>query len=258
MDQTQPVFPAADSSPLPRNTGDHIRISHTCVPGRQHREAGLCQDEVLVRRSPELIFLGIADGRSGAACCGAGARASLEAAADFLREAGIDSLWNAPFPDELPCLILQAVRKRLLSLSRHSGADFREFASTLLAVAAEPKTGRFVLLHLGDGCAAAVEDSGNIRLLSAPENGASPRHTWLTTSSGAVGHLRVTCGSLSHIRRLVLLSDGAQCLCQGKNIPRKARELLRTGSREEILAYLRGSDPYDDASCILADPTARQ
>lgn len=90
-------------------------------------------------------------------------------------------------------------------------------------------------------------------ILSAPENGITSYHTWLTTSQTAVSHLRVTFGSLEDKSRILLMSDGATCLCRGRQVPRQAKELLKTGSSEQLARHLAKSEPVDDATCIVME-----
>ena len=231
-----------------------IKLSCTQVRGRLHREKNeSCEDIVVVQSHPEYLFCGIADGKSGAEFGVEGGRVSLEATADYIHELGIANLIHAPFPDELPCMVIREIRKRLLLLAGEKKAELQDFASTLLAIAVDRSTGDYALLHLGDGCALGIPETGDAAILSPPENGLALNHTWLTTSDHAVAHLRIRFGSLEGKTRILLLSDGVGCLCTGGNIPRRAVPLLRQGSKSQLRAYLEGSDPADDASCILLE-----
>ena len=226
--------------------------------GRRNQDAEkACEDVYHILESENLLFYGLADGQSGALCGAEGGRAALEAVAEDIRRRGIETVLSCPFPDELPCLLMQRIRSRLLSLSEESGLPFREFASTLLAIAIHPATGRYLLLHLGDGCAVSVSQDRSTAIRSSPENGFDSRYTWLTTADTAVTHLRVSFGSLENIRRLLLLTDGARCLCQSKNIPRQAKEPICSGTPEKIHQLIRQSSPRDDASCILLDVSSK-
>lgn len=98
-----------------------------------------------------------------------------------------------------------------------------------------------------------MKGEGTPQLISAPENGVTAQYTWLTTSDGALGHLRVAFGRSAPWRRVVLVTDGARALCCGRNIPLRARELLARGGAAEVLAAVRESRPEDDASCIVLD-----
>lgn len=226
--------------------------------GRRNQDTEkTCEDVYHILESEDLLFYGLADGQSGALCGAEGGRAALEAVAEDIRRRGIETVLSSPFPDELPCLLMQSIRSRLLPLSAEKGLPFREFASTLLAIAIHPATGRYLLLHLGDGCAISVSQDGTTAMRSRPDNGFSSQYTWLTTADTAVAHLRVSFGSLKHTRRLLLLTDGTRCLCQGKNIPRQASALIVSGTPEEIHQLIRQSSPSDDASCILLDVSSK-
>ena len=105
-----------------------------------------------------------------------------EAISDYIESVGIGNVLNAPFPDELPCAFVKAFRKKLLSLAENNSASIQEFASTLLAVAVDLRSGNYILLHLGDGCAISIPHACDPIPISAPENGITSHHTQLTTS----------------------------------------------------------------------------
>lgn len=231
-----------------------MKLSYVQVPGRLHRERDEpCGDIVVVQSHPEYLFCGIADGKSGAEFGAEGGRASLEAVTAYIHELGIGNLIHATFPDELPCMIIKEIRKKLLNLAGEKKAELQDFASTLLAIAVDQATGEYMLLHLGDGCALGIPETGDAAVLSPPENGLSFHHTWHTTSDHAVAHLHIRFGSLEGKTRILLLSDGASCLCGSGNIPRRAKPLLREGNKSQLQAYLEGSDPVDDASCVMLE-----
>lgn len=218
--------------------------------GRRHLQAGQpCEDAALLIREPDFLFCGLADGQSGKRHGAEGGRACLEALADWIRDRGVEGLRRYPYPDELPCMMMQQVRACLQKMA--GGDDPGAYASTLLGLALDPVSGESFFFHLGDGSLTAVRRDGSLVMLSAPENGPSARYTWLTTSNHAVSHLHIGFCSLQTIKRLVLLTDGATALCRGSYI--RAGELLKTGGTEQILAHLNASDPADDASCIVLD-----
>lgn len=222
--------------------------------GSRHRElAQECEDVIFTRETPMLQFYGLADGQSGARMAAAGGAACLSALEETIRDMGIGRLLNHPFPDELPCVLMKAVRYGILSQMKARGGDYQDYSSTLLALAVDPETGGYLLAHIGDGCAVSVGTDGSLTMISEPENGISSCHTWLTTSDNAVSHLRLRYGTLTGKKRIVLMTDGADRLCWGKNIPRQARALLTGSSQAEIISHLNASVPADDASCILLD-----
>lgn len=230
-----------------------IRPGVCLQTGSRHiRQNKACEDVIHISRTPALWFYGLADGQSEKPRCTEGGRTSLKALETWLGQRGLEALLNYPYPDELPCVAMQQVRGAINGLVREQGGSFPDYASTLLALAVEPDTGRYMLIHLGDGCAIAVRQ-GEPSLLSAPQTGLAGNETWLTTSGNAVAHLRITFGSLQGKARILLMSDGAGCLCRGRNILRQARELICSGTPGEIFGYLKKAEPADDAGCIVLD-----
>lgn len=229
-------------------------VSAVRTEGARHRRNRQpCEDVIWMRTTRDYLFCGLADGQSGTKYGPEGGRICLEAVADYIDSAGIAAILEAPFPDELPCAMVKAFRRQLLSFAQSSAVSRKELASTLLAVVVERKTGNYVLLHLGDGYAVSVPQAGDPVLISAPENGIASYHTWLTTSDTAVAHLRVTFGTLEDKKRLLLATDGAVCFCRGRNLMGRAKELLKDAGQSRILEYLQQSDPVDDAACIVMD-----
>lgn len=219
--------------------------------GRFHRKnAEPCQDSLRITEEEEFRFYGLADGQTGAEASGEGGYAALQETEDWIREMGVKGLREYPYSDELPCLLMQRIRRRLREKSEGEGLPLEAYSSTLLAVGIAPESGQYVLLHLGDGCAVGVRQ-GEAAILSPPENGITGRHTWLTTSANAVCHLRIRFGSLEKLDRLLLFSDGADCFCRGKCLLH--RELLSAGSAENLSRLLQAKNPADDASFLLVE-----
>lgn len=235
-----------------------IAFSYVRTPGSRHREKKMpCEDVVWIRKSREWLFCGLADGKSGARYGAEGGRLCLEAISDYIDSAGIRNMLDHPFPDELPCTIIKAYRERLLQTAQKKSADFKEFASTLLAIAVDLNTGKYMLMHLGDGSTIRITERGDATVVSTPDNGLTSCHTWLTTSAYAVSHLRVSFGTLRHGERLMMLSDGATCFCRNSEIPSRAKNLLKQGSQSEICRYLLAGALSDDAACIVLDCRGR-
>ena len=79
--------------------------------------------------------------------------------------------------------------------------------STLLGLAIDNDTDRFLAIHLGDG-KIDVKSEGKIRTMSYPENGVNKSYTFLTTAHKVGSHLRVFRGELKDITEFILMSDG--------------------------------------------------
>ena len=236
------------------NDFSRITLSHAQVEGSPKRQTHApCEDVVFKGITEEFVLYGLADGQSGTQYGAAGSQACLEAIFGLISSVGIENLINSPFPDELPCLFVQAIRKVLLPMTNSRNTDLKEFASTLLIITVSLKSGRYILLHLGDGCAISIPNIGDPAFISKPDTGLTSRHTWLTTSDNAIPHFHVTFGSIENKKRILLVSDGAVCFCRGQHIPWRAKDLLTDGSQLQLHEYLMQSEPLDDATCIVLD-----
>lgn len=231
-----------------------VSVSQIQVSGRhRHNTDSSCEDVLFVKATDRLLICGIADGKGAARYGAIGGQVSLETVAQYLENAGPDSIMNHPFPDEIPFMITITLRERLLDLANSMNANFKDFASTLQILVMDMLCNTYFLIHLGDGCVISAGLDESISLMSAPDNGLTAYQTWLTTSPNAISHLRFTTGSLEQKKRLLLMSDGAVCFCKGRNILHHARSLINTGSTEELFQHLTNSNPEDDASCIVID-----
>ena len=229
--------------------------SHTFQQtGAAHiRESSGNQDVVLCRSGCNLRIFAIADGQSRKTLSPMGGSAVLRAISDFIEEKGLDALASYEYLDELQYEIMALIRSTLRRLAAQCAADVQEFASTLVMLAIDPASGRYMTLHLGDGVIISVRQDGEAGFLSIPENGITSRYTWLTTSDNALLHLRISFGNIGGFSRILLASDGAGCICYGKNIPRRSRELIASAGWNEITGYMQENPPEDDASLILID-----
>jgi len=243
-----------DKSNALRSKAYQITVSYAQRTGhynlQNHRP---CEDVLYMWEADNFLFYGLADGQRGAKCGVTGGRACLETISAYIRTIGISNIIHAQFPDELPCTLVKEIRKQLLFMAHSQNTPYREFASTLLAVAIDSVSGEYVLLHLGDGYAVSISRAGTSDIVSAPENGITAHHTWLTTSDNAAFHLRITFGSIESKKRLLLMSDGATCFCRSNHMSKRIGDFLRMGTQEEILKHLTSCNSSDDASCIILD-----
>ena len=214
-----------------------------------------CEDMHYIYELSDFCFYGIADGQTGKSQCRAGGTSCLTSIAEYTRRYSVRNLIAHPFPDELPYMMMREIRSQLLLLSQKDRVPLTEYASTLLTAAIDPNSGHYVLSHLGDGCIIGVTAEDSITLLSPPESGLTAQSTWLTTTPNAIPHLRLTFGSITNLKRLILMSDGARVLCHGKHIPRTAKELLLHGTASDIKQRLMQTTPPDDLTCMILDFT---
>lgn len=239
---------------MKQRSGPNHLITISQQTGERHKQNQTeCEDVVYTREHAFFHCCGIADGQSRKRYCTVGAQNCLITAADFLENKGIESLSSYRFTDELQFELIRGIRECIRTLSEEYRVDADEFASTLLLFSFNPETGNYAAVHLGDGCILGVLPNQTLRMISTPDNGMTAQYTWLTTSEDALFHLRFLFGNVKRYKRIVLLSDGAVCLCRGQNIPPQAKALIAGARPSEIVSYLRAASPADDASCIIID-----
>ena len=240
----------------PMEQTDHVIRAHPAlrVTGSIHEKMGAaCEDVALIRETPDLRFFGLADGQGGQSHCVFGGQETLRQTAAMLRAVPPGLLAKYRYTDALRFALIRRFRERIALYARLYGVPESRFASTLVSFAVDPQTGDYVIVHLGDGCILGILQSGEIRMLSTPDNGLTRQETWLTTSEQALAHLRLKYGNVRGYRRILLLSDGAECLCKGRNISPWARHNLPGLEPKRILEHMRRSVPADDASCVVID-----
>lgn len=212
-----------------------------------------CEDVIYVEETSEMKFWGLADGQSGKKCCRKGGKEVLKAVFRFVADKGITQMTQYEHVDELQYELIRTIRDTISELAATDGVEKTEYSSTLVVLACDTLTGNYVLIHLGDGGIIGQKADGGIRMLSAPENGLTANYTWLTTSSDALYHLRLSFGNVKAYSRIVMITDGATVYAYGRNITESAKHMIASGNREELVSFLDSSDPSDDASCIVVD-----
>lgn len=223
--------------------------------GRFHlRDGAESEDVTVTLEKPGLLFYGLADGQSGKRLCRAGGEAALRSIARFIEEKGARDFVRCIHADELQYELIRVIRETLAGLCAAHCAEMTDFSSTIAALAIDPGTKEYRLIHLGDGAILAVGADKAPIMLSPPENGVTGQYTWLTSSPDAMHHLRTRRGSAKSIARFILLTDGATMLCRGKNIAKRAEALLCDLSNPGAIGEaIRNGRPQDDASCLVVD-----
>lgn len=153
------------------------------VDGRAHLETGTpCQDAVALRQDGDRLVAALADGAGSAARAEHGSRAAVAAAAELL--AGWGTLPQAGEElDDAVGELLGRVRGAVEELAAEQGGELREYASTLLAVAADP--GGVVALQLGDGFLVdRATGGGDYALVFEPQHGEYVNQTYFLTQPG--------------------------------------------------------------------------
>lgn len=213
-----------------------------------------CQDTVLCKEDSDIMFYGIADGQSGKEYCNIGGEEVLKCIYQYIKKKAIEEIVQYEYKDEIQYEILKIIRDRIAELSKEYSADIGEFSSTIIVLAVNPKTGNYMILHIGDGGIMAKRIDQNIDIISKPENGITRQYTWLTTNSELLAHIRIGFGNVKYYSRIIMFSDGADVICNGNNIPGKTKKFLDEKVEAVVmLDYIKDSGHIDDASCVIID-----
>lgn len=213
-----------------------------------------CQDTVLCKEEADTLFYGIADGQSGKVYCNIGGEEVLKSIYQYIKKKAIEEIIQYEYKDEIQYEILKIIRDRIAELSKEYSADIGEFSSTIIVLAINPKTGNYMILHIGDGGIMAERTDQSIELISKPENGITKQYTWLTTNSELLAHIRIEFGNVGSFSRIIMFSDGADVICNGNNIPGKIKHFLDEKVDADVMFdYIKKSGHVDDASCAIID-----
>ncbi len=183
-----------------------LQVEKYCRIGTRNIERNLpCQDWVSHETRGSVTAIALADGTGSTAHATVGAMVTAQTltrhlSKNFRRLLSCDD-------DALRYDVLATVRKVLYDLCDTHETDLNCLSSTFLAAVTDSRTKEFLLVHLGDGIAAAENNQG-VQMLSYGENGVSRRYTVLSTTQGALPHVKILRGSTDGMDRLFLCSDG--------------------------------------------------
>ena len=177
------------------------------VDGRSHLETGTpCQDAVAVSREGDRLVAALADGAGSAARSQLGSRRAVDAAVAVLASWGELPEAGEPLDDAVGDL-LSRVRGAVEELAAEDGGELREYASTMLAVVADPSG--VVAVQLGDGFLVDGADEG-YELVFEPQHGEYVNQTFFLTQDGFGARARAC--RRPPARFLALSSDGLERL----------------------------------------------
>ena len=201
----EPGEPCGSGEPAKMEAGETWFSSAAYAQGQGHARRGEpCQDRAVVAFENGVYTACLADGAGSRKQSQHGAQAIVHALRIYLSR-NFDNLFSEDASHRLSQME-NIIARTLSKAARKRKCQERELASTLLAVAV--KDDRYIMVHLGDGVIGAVV-SGELRVMSFPENGEYANETVFTTSPHLGEHLRVETGNASDISGFILMSDGA-------------------------------------------------
>lgn len=182
-------------------------IRSFCAAGKRHIEAGLlCQDSVFSARNGAIIAIALSDGAGRDNWAAVGAKTACMVAAQYCADHFFDLIGKSE--ESIRFDFISSIRSALFHMRQNVNTSVKSFGATCIAVAVNKETKEMLCIHLGDGCILAQKQSGDLQIISHPQNGISKAHTNLTTSFTGTDNIRILSGTINSYSNLLLVSDG--------------------------------------------------
>ena len=198
------------------------------------------QDYVYWIEGRDFLSIMLADGASTCEKGSEGARLSCEAMAKVIKSEG-GVFFN--YPKEKIAYLLTEQILYCFECNKAESSDIREYGSTFALAFMEKKTGRTVLVNLGDGAVISVTERGLSYLLKPKRYRGNP---CLTTTKGAKKAIDVAACNLALGDSILICSDGFLCQMAQDDIV----SLLDSYDMEGLNRKLSLVDNEDDCSYI--------
>lgn len=165
------------------------------------------QDFTASHRRGSVAGVALSDGAGSLPHSGEGAQATAGAVIIHMVNY-FDALWEMS-SEAVSRRLAHLILCRLTQCAEAMHASVADFGSTLLAVCADARSGRYIAVHLGDGVIMARDHTGQVNALSLPQRGERAASTFLTPHLAICPeYLRVQRGS--GLKGFMLTSDGAE------------------------------------------------
>lgn len=184
-----------------------FREFHHQVRGRGHvRDGTRGQDRTAFASARGVQVLCLSDGAGSASHSEYGAQALVEFGSRHLADTFHD-LIGAQDGATAKVELIDELRMALATVAERRGCSMADLAATFLAVAIADD--RFLVVHVGDGVI-GFQESGALKVASAPQNDEHANETTFVTSPRAAASMRLLRGSAREISGFVLMSDGSE------------------------------------------------
>ncbi|MEK3935676.1 PP2C family serine/threonine-protein phosphatase [Sporosarcina sp. FSL W7-1349] len=181
------------------------RSSSAYARGASHTEWGTpCQDRAVHYEWDGAHAIVLADGAGSYESSHLGAELIVTKLAYYLCEKfdRLSSLESQKLAEELHFYIHQELNALVLEHDRNK----EDFSSTLLFVVTKGQD--YIAGHVGDGMIVKCE-SGDVEILSAPENGLYENETYFVSMETLDEHFRIYRGSVTEDLGFIIMSDGS-------------------------------------------------
>ncbi|WP_448774127.1 protein phosphatase 2C domain-containing protein [Blautia sp.] len=181
-------------------------VSNYTKTGERNRMEGLkCQDYVYYMERGDIQIITLADGTGTDDMASIGAENACKSLAELLAEK-FEELYEMD-KQLVRYNVITNVQNKLYTIAESYNVGIEKLHSTLLGIAIDNKTNRFLAVHLGDGNI-GVRKKEKIAIMSYPENGLNRYQTYLTSQSDLGEHVRIIRNGVNGIKEFILMSDG--------------------------------------------------
>ena len=181
------------------------------VSGKCHEfDISRCQDQIKIFSDSDRTTIVLCDGAGNSPYGGIAANIVSDILVKKIHNNFEEYLFD--FLPDIKRQLAQFIDKELSKVSKELGVDSKLLATTILAICMD-KTGKFVGVHLGDGTILwNVNCEEDLQIVSSPQNGFQSNSTYLTMNCPLFYYLRFYRWQKSEAKRIILLSDGMNCL----------------------------------------------
>lgn len=213
------------------------KISYEIVSerGKLHEKLGMeNEDAINVVTNGDYIFAILSDGAGSSKFAKESAQTTVKAVSDFCYNNSTDFFKSTEITAKKMIFDVQAdLDKRATEI----GTTLSEMMSTLMVLALDKSTMRYVTIHIGDGLIALRNE--NWKIISYPENGPTKQYTYFTNSKNVFKHLRINEGECKNVKEFIVSSDGLFEDCYSSNQMTKRLSFLSCNSFSDDTTYCK-------------------
>ena len=231
----------------------HVRSFRTA--GKCHGfDISRCQDQIRILSDATQTTIVLCDGAGSSPYGGIAASVTASILARNLHSNFEQYLHNA-LPD-IKMQLTRTINNELKKMAKEMQIAPRLLATTILAISMD-KNGKFIGVHLGDGCILwNINSSDRLQTVSSPQSGNTPNSTYLTMNCTLFYYLRFYRWTKPGARRIILLSDGMNSL----NVPLTSG-IFSVQNQDLLNQKMINTRNIDDMSYVLCEldaPCSRQ
>ena len=239
------------------NNENIINIASYCEKGILHeKENKNCEDHAYSEYRNKIALAAVSDGAGSYKYSKEGAEITTAAVSEVIFS-GFDDLYDLD-DNEAAKYILCIVYDKLSAYSCENNIDILELSATLMCMAFHDD-GRYMYIHVGDGAIAAMDNYGDMFVLSAYRHTVSANITSFVTETDPEFDFGKGCDDL---RACMLMTDGAEhFLVAEEELSPRARILFEIShfiskdaleaEFKALISYLKRKGANDDCSLAL-------